>query len=356
MTDETIHHGPLMLDIKGTTLEPEEATLLASSVVGGLILFSRNFTDPQQLTQLIKQIRAVAPNILIAVDQEGGRVQRFKTGFTRLPCMRVFGSMFKEDPVKATFLAKECGWLMAAELLAFDIDISFAPVLDIDYETSEVIGDRAFSTDVETISSLSKAFIAGMNEAGMASTGKHYPGHGYVAADSHFEIPVDDRPFEAIKAQDLKIFKSLVPSGLDAVMPAHVIYPEVDDKPAGFSKIWLKDLLREEYGFDGVIFSDDLGMEGASVVGSFEERAQAALEAGCDMVLVCNKPDKAKDVLDYLETLPLPRNNRISKMCRDKSKKLDMNELKQSHRWQTASADISNLVLPESSNSKSVGE
>lgn len=356
MKSDTSFYGPLMLDIKGTTLNQEESQLLQNKVVGGLILFSRNFQNTDQLQTLIKQIRAVAPDIIIAVDQEGGRVQRFKEGFTRLPCMKVFGELYRLDPDKALHLAKECGWLMASELIAFDIDISFAPVLDIDFSNSEVIGDRAFSTDTDTICLLAESFISGMKEAGMASTGKHYPGHGYVAADSHFDIPVDNRCFSDIKAQDLAIFERLVDRGLDAVMPAHVIYPDVDSQPAGFSSIWLKDILRTQFQFDGVIFSDDLGMEGASVAGTFQERTQAALEAGCDMVLVCNKPDAAKDVLHYLESIKVTNNARIGKMKHQQSHSFTLLELQNSSRWKAANLEISRLIKADDSTQKTVGE
>lgn len=292
--------GPLMLDIAGCSLDAADRELLAHPVVGGLIFFTRNFENPEQLQCLVDEVRAVRPELLLAVDQEGGRVQRFREGFVRLPPMRRLGERFDRDPAPALAAAGRCGWLMAAELRACGIDFSFAPVLDLDYGQSTVIGDRAFHSDPEIATALAGAFVAGMRRAGMAATGKHFPGHGYVVADSHVDIPVDDRPLEALLARDLLPFERLIVDGLEAVMPAHVIYEKVDHHPAGFSPRWLREILRREMGFDGVIFSDDLAMEGASVAGSFADRARAALYAGCDMVLVCNDRDGAVEVLEYL--------------------------------------------------------
>lgn len=303
-----------MLDLVGTELSANEASLLKNPRVGGLILFSRNFVNPDQLKQLVASIRAVAPNIIIAVDQEGGRVQRFKEGFTRLPAMSALGKMYDSSPDEAIHAARELGWLMALELRAFDIDISFAPVLDLDWQQSSVIGDRAFSTSAERVALLSGEFLKGMHEAGMAATGKHFPGHGWVQADSHLELPFDERLESAIRQDDLKPFVDLIQGGLDAIMPAHVVYSQVDSAPAGFSSYWLKEVLRQELGFNGVIFSDDLTMEGASIAGDYALRCQKALTAGCDMVLVCNQPEAALQVLDYLGTLPELDNPRIAKM------------------------------------------
>ncbi|EXJ11183.1 beta-N-acetylhexosaminidase [Nitrincola nitratireducens] len=303
-----------MLDLVGTELSAKEASLLQNPRVGGLILFSRNYVNPDQLKQLIASIRAVAPNIIIAVDQEGGRVQRFKEGFTRLPAMSALGKLYDTSPDEAIHAAHELGWLMALELRAFDVDISFAPVLDLDWQQSSVIGDRAFSSSAERVALLSGAFLKGMHEAGMAATGKHFPGHGWVQADSHLELPYDERLESAIRQDDLQPFARLIEEGLDAIMPAHVVYSQVDTAPAGFSSYWLKDVLRQELGFDGVIFSDDLTMEGASIAGDYALRCQKALAAGCDMVLVCNQPEAALQVLEYLGTLPELDNPRIAKM------------------------------------------
>jgi beta-N-acetylhexosaminidase len=306
--------GALMLDLVGTSLTAEEAITLQQPEVGGLILFSRNYTDPAQLEQLMQAIRSIRPDLIVAVDQEGGRVQRFRDGFTRLPAMAVLGHMYQRDPVEACVSAHELGWLMAAELRAFDIDISFAPVLDIDWQQSSIIGDRAFASTPETLAKLALAFMQGMHEAGMAATGKHFPGHGWVQADSHLELPVDERDEAHLEQYDIQPFKYLITHGLDAIMPAHVVYSQVDVEPAGFSSYWLKEKLRKQLGFSGVIFSDDLTMEGASIAGSYAQRCQKALDAGCDMVLVCNQPRQALEVLDYLSTRPMVNNPRIATM------------------------------------------
>jgi len=294
--------GPLMLDIQGLSLSAIEKTQLASPLVGGLILFSRNFDDLVQLRELICAIRNITgQQFIIAVDHEGGRVQRFKQGFTHIPAMANILKQAKGDVVQAQEMAVEMGWLMASELLSLDIDISFAPVLDVD-GCSSIIGDRAFSSLPDQVVALGQSFIDGMAQAGMKCTGKHFPGHGSVAADSHIAIPVDERSQEAIEALDISVFKQLIANDkLNALMPAHVIYPAFDDKPAGFSPFWIQNVLRQQLKFEGVIFSDDLGMEGATVAGNFEQRTEAALTAGCDMVLVCNKPQGTIEVLAYLE-------------------------------------------------------
>ncbi|MFP5440683.1 MAG: beta-N-acetylhexosaminidase [Gammaproteobacteria bacterium] len=292
--------GPLMLDLAGTTLADDERSLLQNPAVGGLILFSRNIVNPAQVRALVAEVRALRPQILIAVDQEGGRVQRLREGFVKLPPMRVFGEMWNRDREAAITAAADCGWLMAAEVLAMGIDISFAPVLDLDFGASAVIGDRSFHRDPLAVTALAGAFVHGMNAAGMQATGKHFPGHGYVAADSHHAIPVDDRELAALEADDLVPFRKLA-QRLGGIMPAHVVYEKIDPQPAGFSRYWLQDVLRGQLGFDGVIFSDDLSMEGAAGVGSYPERARAALDAGCDMVLVCNRRAAALETLAYLE-------------------------------------------------------
>ncbi len=292
--------GRLMLDISGHALDAEDARLLAHPSVGGLILFSRNFSSLQQLQALIAEVRQINPACLICVDHEGGRVQRFKQPFTHIPAMAELGQHYAVAPEQALQRAQDWGWLMAAELRAVDIDFSFAPVLDRDYGVSAVIGNRAFAQQPEVIEALAGAFMQGMHEAGMAATGKHFPGHGAVAEDSHVAIPIDHRPLEEIEREDMSIFHTLIGQGLDAMMPAHVIYAEADAQPAGFSPFWLQDALRGRCAFDGVIFSDDLSMEGATCAGSFAQRAEAALEAGCDMVLVCNHREGALEVLEYL--------------------------------------------------------
>lgn len=293
-------HGPLVVDVAGTKLTPVERERLAHPQVGGVILFSRNYRDPAQLTALCAEIHAIkTPRLLIAIDHEGGRVQRCREGFTRLPAMRQMGEWWERDPVAATTGVRDIGYTLASELLACGVDFSFTPVLDLDWGRSTVIGDRAFHGDPHVVIELAGSLIAGLREAGMACCGKHFPGHGWVAADSHVAIPVDERSLDDMAA-DLMPFRALK---LDALMPAHVIYPQVDSRPAGFSPVWI-GMLRDEFGFDGVIFSDDLSMEGASVVGGIVERVQAAWDAGCDMLLVCNAPDAAALVLERWQPAP----------------------------------------------------
>ncbi|MGB0894632.1 MAG: beta-N-acetylhexosaminidase [Parashewanella sp.] len=287
----------LMLDLEGTVLLDNEISLLQHPKVGGVILFSRNYDNKKQLIQLVKSIRHVRPELLIAVDHEGGRVQRFIKEFTHIPAMGAILPTANNDKQQAVKWARELGFLMAIELLACDIDLSFAPVLDIN-GISDVIGTRAFADEPQMVTLLSDAFIDGLTDAGMGAVGKHFPGHGSVQADSHIAISKDNRDKQAIFEQDMLPFKAHISnSKLRGIMPAHVIYSQLDDKPAGFSSFWLQDILRNELGFNGVIFSDDLGMKGASVAGDFLERAQAALTAGCDMILVCNNPDAVKLLL-----------------------------------------------------------
>jgi beta-N-acetylhexosaminidase len=289
--------GPIMMDVSGLTLTEIEIAQLAKPSIGGVILFSRNFTSIDQVKRLIASIRAIKPGILIAVDHEGGRVQRFKNGFTHLPAMLRLGELYDKNPKKALKYACSCGFILAYELLEVDIDFSFAPVLDLDYGNSSVIGDRAFHSNSDAVVQLAQALIIGMHRAGMKCVGKHFPGHGYVALDSHLDLPVDDRPAQEIY-QDMAVFKSLVSQGLDAVMPAHVIYSMVDDKPAGFSKTWIQSILKSKLGFEGVVFSDDLSMQGAFFIDNIKERVQVSLDSGCDMVLICNHPEMVLEVID----------------------------------------------------------
>lgn len=294
--------GPVMLDVAGLTLTDEDRTRLSHPLVGGVILFARNYQSPAQLQALTAEIHALRnPPLLIAIDQEGGRVQRCRDGFTRFPPMRVLGELWDEHPQQARHMAEQLGFVLASELRACGVDFSFTPVLDLDYGSSSVIGDRAFHRDPQAVADLSHELIRGLKRGGMASVGKHFPGHGFVQADSHIDVPVDERTYADIAMQDLIPFRQLVDYGLTAIMPAHVIYPQVDDKPAGFSRIWLQQVLRGELGFDGVIFSDDLSMEGARVAGGIVERGMAALNAGCDMVLVCNNPQAADELLRGLQ-------------------------------------------------------
>ncbi|HEY3300270.1 MAG TPA: beta-N-acetylhexosaminidase [Methylophilaceae bacterium] len=294
--------GPIMLDVVGTELTADDIRRLQHPLVGGVILFKRNYENNAQLKALTASIHAVRqPPLLIAVDHEGGRVQRFREGFTKIPPMREFGKIWDKTPKRAKELATEAGMVLAAELRAHGIDFSFTPVLDMDYGDSLVIGDRAFHLNAQAIADLAYALMQGLKKGGMAAVGKHFPGHGFVVADSHVSIPVDERSFDEIAANDMQPFKQMIDDGLPAIMPAHVIYPKVDDKPAGFSARWLQKVLRERLGFNGVIFSDDLSMEGATVGGDVTTRSLAALNAGCDMVLLCNRPDLADELLANLK-------------------------------------------------------
>lgn len=308
--------GPVMLDVAGTWLTPEDEARLRHPLVGGVILFARNYESPAQLMELTAAIHALrTPTLLIAVDHEGGRVQRFREGFTRIPPMRELGGIWDAHPKQARHLAQEVGFVMASELRAHGVDFSFTPVLDVDYGASTVIGDRAFHSEPQAIAELAHSLLQGMKQGGMPTVGKHFPGHGFVCADSHVEIPVDERSYTDIELCDLIPFRQMIAFGLTAVMPAHVIYPRVDDKPAGFSSRWLKDILRGELGFEGCIFSDDLSMEGATVAGGIVQRAEAALHAGCDMVLVCNRPDLADELLAGLKwEMPAVSRARLAQM------------------------------------------
>jgi beta-N-acetylhexosaminidase len=303
------HHlplGPVMADVAGLELGAEERERLLHPSVGGVILFRRNYRDPAQVAALCREIHALrSPHLLIGVDQEGGRVQRFREGFTPIPPMRAIGEVWDSHPQRARRLARDAGYVIGAELRAVGVDFSFAPVLDLDYGSSGVIGDRAFHRNAQAVSELAHALVLGLHEAGMSAVGKHFPGHGFVAADSHLAVPVDERRLADLEFADILPFRQLIDLGLAGIMPAHVVYPRVDAQPAGFSRRWLHEILRGQYGFEGVIFSDDLTMEGASVAGGISERAFAALSAGCDMVLVCNRPDLADTVLEQLHW-PLP--------------------------------------------------
>jgi beta-N-acetylhexosaminidase len=303
LTAANMNLGPVMLDVVGTTLAADDIRRIRHPLTGGVILFARNYENRKQLTELTAAIHDARPGVLIAVDHEGGRVQRFKTdGFTKLPPMRKLGELWDKDVLASTKAATDVGFILAAELRACGVDLSFTPVLDLDYGESGVIGDRAFHRDPRVVTMLAKSLNHGLALAGMANCGKHFPGHGFVKADSHIDIPVDERGLKDILAQDAAPYDWLG-LGLSAVMPAHVIYPKVDKHPAGFSKKWLS-MLRDEMGFQGVIFSDDLSMEGASVAGGVIDGANAALSAGCDMVLICNSPDKADQLLSGLEVKP----------------------------------------------------
>lgn len=331
-------YGSLMVDIAGTWLTAEDRQLLRQPEVGGLIIFARNIENPRQVRELCESIRTVRPDLLLAVDQEGGRVQRLRQGFVKLPAMRAIA-----DCADAEQLARHCGWLMATEVLAVGLDLSFAPVLDLDHGRSAVVGHRAFEGDPERATQLAGAFIGGMAEAGMAATGKHFPGHGWAEADSHVAIPTDERSLEEIRANDLRPFAALS-RDLAAVMPAHVIYPQVDNQPAGFSRRWLQDILRGELGFAGVIFSDDLSMAGAHVVGDAASRIEAALSAGCDMGLVCNDRAAAELALSAAQRLKVVVPKGLARMRRRAFPGVDY---RQDPRWAQALSALRAAQLVE---------
>ena len=293
--------GPVMLDLEGTELTEPERKRLLHPQCGGVILFARNYESPQQLRTLVESIHGLRhPRLIVAVDQEGGRVQRFREGFQSLPALGRLGDLYDREPERALALSETIGWIMAAELRHHGIDISFAPVLDLGHKVSSVIGDRAFHTRPEIIARLANAWIRGMTRAGMEAVGKHFPGHGSVRGDSHHEIPFDSRSLERIEQQDLLPFRRVIATHLAGIMMAHVIYDQVDPLPAGYSRAWIQGILRGQLGFEGAVFSDDLSMSGARSVGGYPERARASLDAGCDMLLVCNNPQGAEEVLEAL--------------------------------------------------------
>jgi len=328
-----------MLDVAGTALTPEDRELLAHPHVGGVILFSRNYEEPAQLEALVTDIHAVRqPPLLVAVDQEGGRIQRFREGFTPIPAAHLIGRRYDLDAPTGEALAEAAGWLMAAELRSLGVDLSFAPVLDLDYGVSEVIGDRAFHRDPEVVARLAGRYAAGMRAAGMATTGKHFPGHGGVAADSHVTLPEDRRSYQEL-LDDMRPYDSLIAQGLNAVMVAHVVYPRLDRVPAGFSKWWLNNELRTRLRFHGVVFSDDLSMAGAAVAGEVGDRARLALEAGCDMVLVCNDRPGAVAVLEALGDWCEPASQLRLARLHGRPGNWD-GPLRQSETWAAAEAEV----------------
>jgi beta-N-acetylhexosaminidase len=325
--------GPLWLDVGGCELTAEDRDILEHPTVGGVILFARNYHDSDQLLELNRAIRAAAKRpILIGVDQEGGRVQRFRQGFTAIPAAQCYA--LQHDGER---LAQWGGWLMAAELIAHDIDLSFAPVLDKGF-ACKAIGSRSFGDDLSTVLTYSQAFLRGMKSVGMATTGKHFPGHGGVIADSHLETPYDHR--ETILEQDMTIFKQQIEAELlDAVMPAHVIYPYYDDQPASGSRYWLKRVLREQLKFKGIVFSDDLSMDGASIMGDVVARSHQSLAAGCDMILVCNKRAAAVEVLDNLPVMEVADASRLLKQM-----SFTLDELHHHEKWKLASESLKRLL------------
>jgi len=342
MTDQTEMPGVLMLDLQGTQLSAEERALLCLPQVGGVILFSRNIVSAAQVGELTAAIRECRPGLLLAVDQEGGRVQRLREGFTRLPPMLSLQSCYQQNAEQAVALSQDLGWLMASEVLAAGFDFSFAPVLDVHTGLSEVIGNRAFAEDVSTLTALATAFMLGMHEAGMATTGKHFPGHGSVAADSHLALPVDERPLAQIEALDLQPFMRCLPV-LDAVMPAHVIYAAADSQCAGFSQYWLQTVLRQRLGFKGIIFSDDLVMAAAAAAGDISQRVARALAAGCDMLLVCNDRASALQAIAALEQQQVAANPALLSMRRRNTQPLTLTQLSEHARATAIRARIAEL-------------
>ena len=298
--------GPLMIDLEGTAVSAEERELLRHPLVGGVILFTRNYTDPSQLAALVAAIHAErTPPLIVAVDQEGGRVQRFREGFSRLPPARRIGHEFDLDPKAGVALARTLGWLMAAELRGQGVDISFAPCVDLDYGVNEAIGERSFHASADVVAQLAGAWMHGMREAGMAATAKHFPGHGAVVADSHLVLPVDRRALVDL-TRDLTPYRRLIANGLPAVMVAHILFPAVDPHPSSLSRLWIRDVLRGELGFQGVVFADDLSMKGAAAYGDILTRCRQALAAGCDMLPVCNHRPSVIELLDKLDCEPQP--------------------------------------------------
>lgn len=326
--------GPVMLDLEGSKLRGEERDLLRRPEVGGVILFGRNIEHARQVRELCDAIRRIRPELLLAIDQEGGRVQRLREGVTRFPAMGRIGEEYAANPQVTQRLCLDAGWLLGMEMAACGLDLSFAPVLDVDSAVSSVIGDRSFSADPWAVAALAGAFLTGLHEAGMAAVGKHFPGHGGVPGDSHLELPVDERAFDKLRQHDLIPFAELA-SQLDGIMPAHVIYSAFDSRPAGFSASWL-GLLRESLGFKGTIFSDDLGMVGASFAGDPGSRALTALEAGCDMVLVCNDRSAALEALDACQG----RTARITARLRYGRARPDIESLAALGRWRRVHARL----------------
>lgn len=307
--------GPAVIDPAGTILGEDDVRRLRHPAVGGVILFARNFESPEQLQALTRDIRALRePQLLIGVDHEGGRVQRFKEGFTALPPMRALGQLWDRDREAARAAARAAGYVIGAELAAHGLDFSFTPVLDLDYGASSVIGDRAFHYDPLAVAALGAELVRGLADGGMGAVGKHFPGHGYATADSHVAVPTDDRPLAEILRKDLVPYGPAIQAGLAGVMPAHVIYSRVDAEPAGYSRVWLQEVLRGRLGFKGLVFSDDLSMEGASTAGGVAERAQAALGAGCDMVLLCGDPEGQERLLHSLQGSSLASAERAEQM------------------------------------------
>lgn len=348
MTGKMLPLGPLMLDIPGTELTEDDRRRLLHPLTGGVILFTRNYSNAGQLAELTGAIHALrSPALIIGVDHEGGRIQRFREGFTAIPPMRALGLAWDDNPQHARQLATEAGFVLAAELRAHGVDLSFAPVLDVDHGRSSVIGDRALHSEPRAVAELGRALVQGFKQAGMTGVGKHFPGHGHVRADSHHEVPVDERGYDEIESSDLPPFRRLIDAGIGGIMPAHVIYPRIDSRPAGYSEIWLKQILRERFGFGGVVFSDDLSMEAARVAGGVVERAQAAFAAGCDMALLCNDAAAAEELLHDLNyPMPAVALARLARM-HGKARSGGMTALREDGRYARALRAIAGVGLQD---------
>ncbi len=341
-------NGPLMVDIDGLQVTAAEVEMLRHPLVSGVILFARNFESVSQLSDLVQQIRQVRdPRLFIAVDQEGGRVQRFHGEFSELPALRGLGHLYDIDQAEALETSEALGWLMAAEMKSVGIDISFAPVLDLDCSISEVIGSRAFASQATAVGALAKAYVKGMNKADMAATGKHFPGHGSVKADSHVALPVDERPFSVIDKEDLMPFKELIDDDIQAMMVSHVIYPDQDSTPAGFSSHWVNTILRQSLKFKGIVFSDDITMQAAASVGDHVQRARLAILAGCDCVIACNDSDGRNLILEKLDMSSInvqsaARDSGFASLKSDPG--ISFSALKKSSLWVHAHGRITHLL------------
>ena len=333
--------GPLLVDVAGTALTAEDRDLLRHPLVGGVILFTRNYVDVMQLRTLVSDIHALRePRLLVTVDHEGGRVQRFREGFTVLPPARLFGQIHDRDPKEAARLTELSAWLLSAELRACGVDLSFAPVVDLDFGASSVIGDRAFHADPAVVAELSRSWVLGMRRAGMGACAKHFPGHGYVQGDSHLMLPVDPRPLETLRHKDMVSYERLFRLDLPSVMMAHVVYEQVDELPASLSKRWIADELRQRMRFDGVVFCDDLSMRGAEKAGDYLDRAAAALEAGCDMLPVCNNRAGVEAIIRGLKTAPNPVSQwRLTRLHGGESPSWDV--LRAGADWRHAHSELS---------------
>ncbi len=340
--------GPLMVDVAGVELDGEDRALLAHPAVGGAILFARNYADPEQLAALTTAMRAVRSNLLIVCDYEGGRVQRFRDGFTRIPPMRALGRQWRRDPDRAKAAATHIGWLMAAELAAVGVDMPLAPVVDLDYGQSSVIGDRAFAADARTTAILAGALMDGLKQAGSVATAKHFPGHGHVVPDSHAELPVDEREIAAL-TDDMTPYAPLIARGLASVMMAHIRYPAVDALPASLSPRWTEQMLRQDMGFDGCVFCDDLSMGGAAAIGDYRERARLALAAGCDYLPVCNNRVAVNELIDGIPVqhdAAQDRRQALRKACTGAAGASPLDTLRARPAWQRAAAAIESIDTP----------